>query len=62
VKRQRRTYERPFKRWDKLRIMEEAKLMREYGLKNKRELWKAKTMIRKFRAQARALFAREKGR
>jgi len=62
MRRQRKTYERPFKRWDKARIVEEAKLMREYGLKNKRELWKAKTIIRKFRAQARALFAREEGK
>ena len=62
MRRQRKTYERPFKRWDKARIIEEAKLMREYGLKNKRELWKARSIIRRFRAQARALFAKEQGR
>jgi small subunit ribosomal protein S4 len=45
----------PKKRWDKERIIEEKKLMEDYGLKNKKELWKAKTIIRKYRHIARSL-------
>ena len=50
-------YSRPTKVWDKQRIMEEGKLLREYGLKNMRELWRAVERLRKIRRQARDLQA-----
>ena len=37
---------------------EEGKLLTKYGLKNKRELWKAESILRGFRRQARDLQAR----
>lgn len=37
---------------------EERKLLDRYGLKNKRELWKAQSVLRGFRRQARELQAR----
>jgi small subunit ribosomal protein S4 len=37
--------------------MEESRLLGIYGLRNKRELWKAITTIRHFRHRARALLA-----
>jgi small subunit ribosomal protein S4 len=37
--------------------MEESRLLGVYGLRNKRELWKAITIIRHFRHRARALLA-----
>ena len=37
---------------------EERKLLQKYGLKNKRELWKAESILRGFRRQARDLQAR----
>lgn len=37
---------------------EERKLLQKYGLKNKRELWKAQSTLRGFRRQARELQAR----
>lgn len=37
---------------------EERKLLEKYGLKNKRELWKAQSVLRGFRRQARDLQAR----
>jgi small subunit ribosomal protein S4 len=37
---------------------EERKLLERYGLKNKRELWKAQSVLRGFRRQARELQAR----
>ncbi|MEM0281546.1 MAG: 30S ribosomal protein S4, partial [Desulfurococcaceae archaeon] len=43
--------------WRKDRLMEESKLLGVYGLRSKRELWKAATIIRYFRHRARALLA-----
>jgi len=43
--------------WRKEVLEEEMDLVGRYGLRNKRELWIAKTLIRKFRHQARALLA-----
>lgn len=39
-KKQRRKYSRPVHPWQKSRIDEEKELLKEYGLKNKKELWK----------------------
>ena len=46
---------RPKKPWDKERIEEEKKLMKEYGLRRKRELWRLKDILREFRRRAREL-------
>ncbi len=54
----RKRYETPRHPWEAERIKEEKELLRKYGLKNKREIWKAKSILRSFRAQARALQAR----
>ncbi|MDD1769050.1 MAG: 30S ribosomal protein S4, partial [Methanomassiliicoccales archaeon] len=40
------------------RIKEEAELVKKFGLKNKRELWKAKSIVRNLRRQSRNLQAR----
>lgn len=53
----RRQFERPRKPWDKARIEEEKKVKELYGLKNKREIWKAKTILRAKRKNARAMLA-----
>lgn len=57
--RQRKTWEGPKHPWQKLRILEEKKLLKEYGLKNKREIWKAETIARKIRKYARYLNAKK---
>ncbi len=54
----RRTYDTPSHPWKGERIKEETELVKQYGLKNKRELWKAKSIIRNFRRQSRNLQAR----
>lgn len=46
------TPKRPF---EKTRIDEEKRLMIEYGLRNKREIWKAQSYLRKYRKAAREL-------
>lgn len=56
-RRLRKKYSTPGHPFEKARIEEENKLLSEYGLKNKKEIWKAKSKIRNFRAQARAIQA-----
>ncbi len=41
--------------WIKERLLKEIEIMGRYGLKNKRELWIAETLARKFRHRARAI-------
>ncbi|RLG18433.1 30S ribosomal protein S4 [Candidatus Micrarchaeota archaeon] len=50
-------YETPKRIWNEERIAEEHALKTEYGLKNMRELWIAKKMLRKIRRQARKLLS-----
>lgn len=54
----RRRYQTPSHPWQKDRIDEENVLLKKYGLKNKRELWKAGSLLRSFRQQSRSLLAR----
>jgi small subunit ribosomal protein S4 len=54
----RRTYDTPKHPWEAGRMAEERKLLDKYGLKNKRELWKAQSNLRRIRGQARELQAR----
>ncbi len=46
--------------WRKERLEAELKLLGQYGLRNKREIWIAQTIVRKFRHQARSLLAAPK--
>jgi len=54
----RRKYDTPAHPWEGDRIKEENELLMKYGLKNKRELWRAKSYVRTLRAQSRELQAR----
>ncbi len=54
----RKHYQTPSHPWDGPRISEENMIIRKYGLKNKRELWKIQTILRNLRRQARKLQAR----
>jgi small subunit ribosomal protein S4 len=59
MRRIRKKFKRPKKPWDSSRIAEEKKLMKTYGLRNKRELWRAHEILRQFRRRARELIAVE---
>ena len=54
----RRSYNTPSHPWQGERIKAEAEIVRQYGLKNKTEVWKAQTILRNFRRQSRELQAR----
>lgn len=54
----RRTYDTPSHPWQGERIKAEVVIVNQYGLKNKTEVWKAQSILRNFRGQARELQAR----
>ncbi len=53
----RRKWKPPRKRWDAERIREERKLMRQYGLRRKKEIRRAEEIVRRLRRRARSLIA-----
>ena len=55
----RRKYESPRNPWRKEQIEAELQLIGEYGLRNKRELWKARTSLSRIRGIARSLLGKE---
>ncbi len=54
-RRQRRKYETPRFPWRPDTLQSELKLLGQYGLRNKRELWRHKTMLSELRGGARSL-------
>lgn len=57
-KKQRKKYETPRHPWRRDQLDVELRLMGEYGLRNKRELWRYKTMLSEMRGIARSLLAK----
>lgn len=53
----RRKYVRPSHPWEGDRIQAENELLKKYGLKNKKELWRTQSVLRRFRQRARILQA-----
>ncbi|MEM4282278.1 MAG: 30S ribosomal protein S4 [Candidatus Woesearchaeota archaeon] len=58
MRRLRKKWSRPAQRWNLERIEEERVLMKEYGLKNKRELWKTTSILKSFVDQAKKLIGK----
>lgn len=54
----RKRYDRPAHPWRAERIKEENELIKKYGLKNKREVWKVESYLRRTRRAARLLQTR----
>jgi len=64
-KKQRKKFDTPRFRWRKDILQEELKLLGQYGLRNKHELWRHKTLLSKTRGIARSLIGKapdERGR
>jgi len=55
MKRKHKTYSKPKRPFDKVRIDEEAVIKKDYGLKNKKEIWKADSKIKSIREKAKKL-------
>ncbi len=58
-RRQRKKFVTPMHPWYGPRIQEEKVLLKDYGLKNKREIWKMSSILRRFKVQAKNLTARD---
>jgi small subunit ribosomal protein S4 len=56
-KRRKKTFEKPRRPWEAKRIKDEMELTDTYGLKNKREIWKAASFIKKCRREIRGILA-----
>ncbi len=54
----RRKYDKPTHPWQGDRIQAENELIKKYGLKNKKELWKAQSILSKYRQRSRELQAK----
>ena len=52
-----KSYKRPQKMWNKARIERDKALKRDFGLVKEREIWRAETILRKYRRLARELVA-----
>ena len=57
MKRKHKTYSKPKRPFDKVRIDEEAIIKKDYGLKNKKEIWKADSQIKSIRRKAKKLIS-----
>ncbi len=55
IKRKQKKYSRPKQLFNRERIDEENVLVKTYGLKNKKEIWKAEAQISKIRRRAKSL-------
>jgi small subunit ribosomal protein S4 len=55
IKKKKNKFKKPRKLFDKTRIEEENLIVDKYGLKNKKEIWKAESEISKLRRRAKAL-------
>ena len=50
-----KTYSKPTHPWQKERLEEEKGLLKEFGLKNKEEIWRVSSKLRKYAKQAKTL-------
>ena len=53
----RKSYSRPRTPWQAERIAQEVEIVKAYGLRNKREVWRAQAVLRKYRQASRSLLA-----
>ncbi len=58
-RKQRKKYNPPGHPWQADRITAENTLLKDFGLKNKKELWKMGTILQKFKTQAKELIRRQ---
>jgi small subunit ribosomal protein S4 len=53
----RKSYDTPKHPWQAARMAVEVELIKKYGLRNKKEVWRVQSMLRRFRGDARRLLA-----
>jgi len=60
MKKKHKTYSKPKRPFDKKRIEEENEIRAEFGLKNKKEIWRAEAKIKSFREKTKKLISSDK--
>lgn len=53
----RKSFDTPKHPWQSARMVSEVELIKKYGLRNKKEVWKAQSTLRKYREEAQELLA-----
>ena len=54
---QRKKYKGPTHPWEATRIKEEEELLKEYGLRNKKEIWRMRSLLKSWHTQAKEIVA-----
>lgn len=57
IKKPRKKFSKPNHPWNKERILAEQELMKEYGLRRKKEIWKMNSLLSNFARQAKELIS-----
>ncbi|MBI2043134.1 30S ribosomal protein S4 [Candidatus Pacearchaeota archaeon] len=57
MKRKHKKYSKPKRPFDKPRIIEEEKIKKEFGLKNKKEIWKTESKVKTIRRKAKNMIS-----
>lgn len=57
MKRKHKKYSKPKRPFDKERILEEERIKEEFGLKNKKEIWRSEARIKSIREKAKKLIS-----
>jgi small subunit ribosomal protein S4 len=57
VRKLKKLYSKPKKMWDANRLSSEKPIIKEFGLKNKQELWKISSTLKKYTHQAKRIIA-----
>ncbi len=60
MKRKHKSYSRPRRPFEKTRIEEEGEIKKQFGLKNKTEIWKAEAKVKAMREKAKKLISSSK--
>ena len=60
MKRKHKKYSKPKQPFNKERLIEEAEIKKEFGLKNKKEIWKSDSMIKSIKNRAKKLISANK--
>lgn len=57
MRKEHKKYSKPKNPFNKERILEEDKIRKEFGLKNKKEIWKSESMIKSIKGKAKKLIS-----
>jgi len=57
MKRKHKQYSKPKRPFDKERLIEEEEIKKEFGLKNKKEIWRSESKIKSIREKAKKLIS-----